>query len=101
MATEILSPGFMNRSFLWSGVNVVSVDWRGLAGAWALPSWVTKAKFMYSSPLLAAQVGFWTVPLTGSSDRLSMLSAAHHLVGSHVLAPAATAQVGQPTHPGE
>ena len=39
-------------------------------------------------------------PVDGSSDRLSMLSAAHHLVGSHALAPAATAHVGHSPTPG-
>ena len=58
------------------------------------------AKLKYSSPALAAHVGFCVVPFTGSSDRLSMVSAAHHWVGSHDPAPAAIANVGHFTHPG-
>src|SRR6516164_681379 len=95
-----LSPEFMNRSLALFGVNVARVDWTGLAGAWETPFLVMKAKLTYSMPVLAAHVGFCKVPATGSSDRLSMFSAAHHLVGSQPLAPTATAQVGHGTQPG-
>src|SRR5579859_21547 len=88
------SPEFMNRSFVGSGVKVANVALTGLAGAWEVPLFVTNAKLTYSSPVMAAQVEFRVVPLTGSSDRLSMLSAAHHLVASQLF-PA-----GHVTQPG-
>src|SRR5215472_8987952 len=94
------SPELMNRSFFGSGVNVAVVDCTGFAGAEVRPFLVTKAKLTYSSPVVAWQVEFSTVPLTGSSARLKIFIAAHHLVGSHPLAPTATCQVGQGTHPG-
>src|SRR5215467_15466813 len=56
------SPEFMNRSFDGSGVNVVSVDWTGLAGAWETPFLVRNAKLTYSRPALAWHVGFWNCP---------------------------------------
>src|SRR5256712_8312784 len=94
------SPELMNRSLFGSGVKVVSVESTGLAGACDRPFMVMNAKFTYSMPTRLAQVEFWKVPLTGSSDRPKMAIAAHHLVGSQPLAPMATAQVGQGTHPG-
>src|SRR6478735_9200909 len=98
--TSSWSPEFMNRSLDGSGVNVVRVESTGLAGAWLTPVLVTKAKFTYSIPTRAAQVGFCRVPATGSSESPKIFRAAHHLVGSQVLAPTATAQVGQGTQPG-
>src|SRR5258708_38669124 len=94
------SPEFMNRSFFGSGVNVAVVDWTGFGGLSVRPFLVTNAKLTYSRPVVAAQVGFSEVPLTGSWARLKMFIAAHHLVGSQPLAPTATCQVGQGTHPG-
>src|SRR6266700_4267013 len=85
--TASRSPEFMNRSFAGTGVNVAVLDCTGLAGAPVRPSLVTNAKLRYSRPVLAAQVAFWVVPATGSSDRLSMVIAAHHRAGSHPLAP--------------
>ena len=90
----------MNRSFPGLGVNVPSVESIGFAGACATPFRVMKANWNGSSPTLLRQVAFWMVPLTGSSNRLKTLRAAHHLVGLHVSAPIATAQVGQGTQPG-
>src|SRR6202022_4795216 len=90
----------MNRSFWGFGVKVSRVASTGLAGAWARPFLVMNAKFAYSKPVMAAQVEFWNVPAMGSSERLKMTIAAHHLVASQVLAPLATAQVGHGTHPG-
>src|SRR5215470_13386786 len=100
MDTFRLSPEFMNRSFLGSGVNVAVVDCTGFAGASVRPFLLRNAKLTYSIPVLAAQVEFSKVPATGSSARLKMFIAAHHLVGSQALAPTATCQVGQGTHPG-
>src|SRR5438132_9095833 len=99
-ATCRLSPDAMKRSRVRFGVNVVSVESSGFAGACATPSLVTKANSNVSSPTLAKHVGFWVVPLTGSSSRLKMFMAAHHRTGSHVSAPTATAHVGHGTQPG-
>jgi hypothetical protein len=98
-ATLRWSPWFMNRS-LAPGVNVAFVAPIGLAGACDLPLLVMNAKLTYSSPALARQVGLFAFPVTGLSDRLSMFIAAHHWVGLHELAPAATRQVGHCIHPG-
>src|SRR6516164_6374752 len=96
-----LSPEFMNRSFLGSGVNVAVVACTGFAGFVVRPFLVRNAKLKYSGlPIFARQVEFWKVPATGSSARLKMFIAAHHLVGSQALAPTATCHVGQGTHPG-
>src|SRR5205807_3924585 len=99
-ATARLSPELMKRSFVGSGVYVVSVAFFGFAGACEAPLRVTNAKFTYSSPTCDRHVELFAAPVTGFKERLSMLSAAHHLVGSHALAPTATAQVGHGTHPG-
>src|SRR5579859_4770474 len=100
MDTLMLSPEFISRSRLRSGVNVAVVESTGLAGAVVRPSLVRNAKLTYSRPVLPAQVAFRVVPLTGSSARLKMFIAAHHLVGSQPLAPTATCQVGHGIHPG-
>src|SRR5215469_11527114 len=101
MDTVMLSPEFMNRSLLGSGVNEVKVDCTGFAGAWETPFLVRNAKLTYSGlRILARQVSFWMVPVSGFSARLKMFIAAHHLVGSQVLAPVAICHVGQGTHPG-
>src|SRR5215469_5338428 len=84
-----LSPEFISRSRRRSGVNVAVVDSTGLGVAVGRPSLVRNAKLTYSRPVLAAQVAFRVVPATGSSARLKMFIAAHHLVGSQPLAPTA------------
>src|ERR1700676_5132903 len=99
-ATFRLSPEFMYKSFFRFGVNVAVVESTGFAGAAVWPFLLTNAKLTYSTPTFAAQVAFRVVPATGSSATLKMFIAAHHLVGSQPLAPAATCQVGQGTHPG-
>src|SRR6266566_2910353 len=98
--TRRLSPELMNRSFFGCGVNVAVVDSTGFAGAVVSPFLVMNEKLTYSTPVLAAQVAFRVVPATGSSERLKMFIAAHHLVGSQPPAPTATCHVGQGTHPG-
>src|SRR5215469_1050319 len=95
-----LSPEFISRSLLRSGVKVARVDSTGFAGAWETPFLVTNAKLKYSVPVIARQVLLSRVPATGSSARLKMFIAAHHLVGSQLLAPTATAHVGHGTQPG-
>src|SRR5690242_17066970 len=94
--TISLSPEFINRSADGLGVKVARVELTGLGGAptGGTPLNVMKAKLTYSTPVTAAQVGFSWVPATGSCERLSMLSAAHHFVGSQLL-PA-----GHSTQPG-
>src|ERR1700726_651561 len=96
MVTTSLSPEFMNRSAEWFGVKVASVELTGLGGAPAggCPLLVMNAKFTGSTPTRFAQVAFCSCPVTGFSSRLSMFSAAHHLVPSQ-LSPA-----GQGTNPG-
>src|SRR5579883_369855 len=96
MVTIILSPEFMKRSAAGLGVKVLIVDSTGLGGelGCGTPFFVMKAKLTYSRPVMAAQVGLRTWPVTGFSERLSMFRAAHHLVGSQ-LTPA-----GQGTQPG-
>src|SRR6516165_3649896 len=79
MDTLMLSPEFISRSRFRSGVNVAVVDCTGLAGAVVVPSLLRNAKLTYSRPVLAAQVEFRVVPATGSSARLKMFIAAHHL----------------------
>src|SRR5712691_624670 len=98
--TVRLSPEFMSRSLVRSGVNVARVDCNGFAGVWDTPFFVTNAKLTYSRPVLAAQVGFKVVPVTGFSARLKMFIATHHRVGSQPLAPIACAQVGHGIQPG-
>src|SRR5215468_7255416 len=83
-ATVRVSPEFMNRSLAGSGVNVASVAFTGLAGAWATPFLVMNAKFTYSMPVWAAQVGLSCVPAFRFCDRLSMFSAAHHCVAAQL-----------------
>src|SRR3984885_10889939 len=95
-----LSPGFMNRSRLESGVNVAVVESIGFAGPVDLPLSVRNAKLMVSIPTRAAHVAFCVVPATGSSSRLSMFNAAHHFVGSHDPVPTATCHVGHWIQPG-
>jgi hypothetical protein len=95
------SPEFMNRSLDGSGVNVPCVvASTGLAGPCATPFLVMKAKFTYSSPTWFSHGALFCCPVTGFSERLSMLSAAHQWVGSHELAPTATCHVGHGTQPG-
>src|SRR5215469_5596468 len=53
-----LSPEFISRSLLRSGVKVARVDSTGFAGAWETPFLVTNAKLKYSVPVIARQVEF-------------------------------------------
>src|SRR6266849_5233613 len=96
IVTANLSPEFMNRSALGSGVKVLRVEFTGLGGEFGcgVPFFVMKAKLTYSTPVVAAHVEFSDWPVTGFCERLSMLRAAHHLVGSQ-LSPA-----GHDIHPG-
>src|SRR5450759_434851 len=96
IVTASLSPEFMNKSAFGLGVKVVRVELTGFGGEFGCgtPLFVMKAKFTYSSPAIPWQVAFCNWPVTGFSERLSMLSAAHHFVGSQLL-PA-----GHDTHPG-
>src|SRR3981081_2783017 len=95
-----LSPEFMNRSLVGSGVKVARVLCTGFGGAWVLPFLVTNAKVNVSMPTLPAHVAVCKVPLTGSSRTLKMFMAAHHLVGSQLPAPIAVAKTGHGTQPG-
>src|SRR5438067_1317455 len=92
--TRSLSPEFMNRSALGSGVKVLMVESSGFGGEFGCgtPFFVMKAKLTGSMPVSPAHAP--AVLVTGSSERLSMLSAAHHLCASQ-LVPA-----GHGTQPG-
>src|SRR6266581_4341245 len=92
--TLSLSPEFMNRSLVASGVKVASVELTGLAGAWDTPLLVMKAKFTYSIPVMAAHDALSCVPVFEFCERLSMFSAAHHCLAAQLL-PA-----GHFAHPG-
>src|SRR5438552_5621821 len=94
-ATESWSPELKNEtSELPTGLNVSKVASTGFGGPIGTPSWVMNAKLTYSSPVLAAHVELRTWPVTGFSDRLSMFSAAHHLVGSQLTPGGQSAQPG-------
>src|SRR5262245_58629602 len=94
MSSTIVSPEFMNRSVAGLGVKVAVVESTGLAGACATPLVVMNAKLTGSMPATFRQAALLTWPVTKSWVRLSMLSAAHHLVASQLF-PA-----GQGAHPG-
>src|SRR5215813_410384 len=92
--TVRVSPEFMNRSLAGSGVKVAKVAFTGLAGAWATPFLVMNAKFTYSIPVMAAQVGLSCWPVFMFCDRLSMFSAAHHCAAAQLLPAGHGAQPG-------
>src|SRR2546428_14115786 len=77
----------MKRSALASGVKVWRVDSTGLGGEFGCgrPFFVMNAKFTYSTPVRAAQVGFRARLVTALLERLSILRAAHHFVASQLL----------------
>src|SRR6266566_5696966 len=85
--TMSLSPEFMNRALVGSGVpDLTKSNWTGLAGPCGAPFRVRYAKFTYSRPprIAFAHVGLRTVPLTGSSARLSIVIATHQRVASQL-----------------
>src|SRR5215469_7026126 len=94
MATVSVSPLWKSRSLVRFGVNVASVESTGLAGACETPFLVMNAKFTYSRPVTAAQVGFSCVPAFMFCDRLSMLSAAHQSFAEQLLPAGQGAQPG-------
>src|SRR5215813_1756356 len=95
MSTNNQSPEFINRSLLGSGLYVASVALTGLAAACDCPFLVMNAKLTYSLPTCSRQALLSTWPVFIFSDRLSILSAAHHLSGSHE-----SAKKGGRTQPG-
>src|SRR5215471_17047575 len=87
MVTWIRSPDPMKRSRAGSGAPDVSgLKSSGFGGPVGTPFLVRNAKFTYSIPprTWPRQVPFRSCPLTGSRDRLSMVSAAHHWVTSQL-----------------
>src|SRR5450631_808120 len=79
------SPWFRNRSSLWLGVPEASGSKLiGFGGPCGLPLLVRYAKLTYSTPVVAAHVEFSSCPVTGFSDRLSMLRDTHHCVAEQV-----------------
>src|SRR5579863_8182253 len=94
IVTVNLSPEFMNKSALGLGVKVLTVASSGLGGddGCGCPFFVMKAKLTGSIPTRTTHAP--AAPLTAFCERLSILSAAHHFVGSQLL-PA-----GHSTQPG-
>jgi hypothetical protein len=68
----------MNRSRDGSAVKVAPVALTGFGGACGVPLRVTYAKLTYSRPAIFWQAEFRTWPVLAFSERLSMVSAAHH-----------------------
>src|SRR5690349_18621782 len=95
IVTDSLSPEAMKRSFAGFGMNVDAFELTGFGGPCGTPFLVMNAKFTYSTPTRAWHSRFSCFPLIGSCDRLSMLSAAHHFVGSQLVPT-----VFQPAQPG-
>src|SRR5215469_3071528 len=94
IATVRVSPEFMNKSLAGSGVTVARDLSTGFAGAWEIPFLVMKAKFTYSRPVTAWQVGLSCCPVFRFSEKLSMVSAPHHWVALHPVNPGRGAQPG-------
>src|SRR5215472_13328874 len=85
--TLMWSPARMNSTLGLVGLpEVRGLNCSGLGGPIGLPECVRKAKFTYSVPprISPVHVGLSVVPLTGSSDRLSIVIAAHHCRGSQL-----------------
>src|ERR1700720_2365093 len=85
--TEILSPPFIIRSLVGSGVNVVAVALTGFGGACGTPLSVMNAKFTYSSPAVDSHTALFCWPVTGLFESESMFSAAHHCVAEQLMPP--------------
>src|SRR5260370_4346198 len=68
------------------GLPEAALNCSGFGGPIGLPERVRKAKLTYSVPprIWFRHVELSTVPATGSSDRLSMFSAAHQSRGSQL-----------------
>src|SRR5215469_6928354 len=88
IVTEMWSPGFMNitSGLLLGFPDVAGLKSSGFGGPIGLPDFVRNAKLTYSVPprISFRQVEFKSVPLIGSSERLSMVSAAHQSTGSQL-----------------
>ncbi len=85
--TLMRSPGRMNSTSGLVGLpDVAGSNCSGLGGPIGLPDRVRNAKFTYSVPprIWLRHVGLISVPLIGSSDRLSMVIAAHQALGSQL-----------------
>src|SRR5215469_7637918 len=88
-STTSLSPEFMNRSWVGSGLWTAGfvANEIGLAGACATPLVVMNAKFTGSRPTVLRQAALLTTPLFWSSEKLSIVSAPHHFVASQLMPP--------------
>src|SRR5437868_6541689 len=84
MPTTSWSPDRMNRSVFGFGVYVDSVALTGLAGACERPFLVMNAKLTGSNVTWSRQVSLFSAPVFMSSERLSMLRAAHQRVASQL-----------------
>ncbi len=82
MVTVTLSPGRMNSTLGLVGLPpVAGLNCSGFGAPMGLPEWVRIAKFTYSMP---PRIELWQDlfrfrPLIGSSDKLSIVNAAHQL----------------------
>src|SRR2546430_17444822 len=92
MTTFMVSPEFIKNALVGSGVNFKSEPFSGFAASCATPFLVMNAKFTGSSPALFLQSSL--LNCVRLSERLSILSAAHHLKASQLLPG------GQSTQPG-
>ena len=81
MSSTIVSPGFMKRSVLRSGVVAANGGAKSVSGsgeACGTPLLVMKAKLTGSLPTFCRHCWFWVVLSTCETLRLSIVSAAHH-----------------------
>src|SRR5579859_316050 len=95
MLMPTLSPEFMKRTLgLPTGLKVAVVASTGLGAPIGTPFLVMNAKFTYSRPVRLAQTVLRVCPVIGFSERLSMLSAAHHWVAEQLTPGGHSAQPG-------
>src|SRR5260370_13170847 len=81
-STVSVSPDCIIRSALGSGVKVARVESTGLAGACATPLRVMNAKLTGSMPTELRQAALLSTPVFWLRLNQSIVSAAHHLLGS-------------------
>src|SRR4051812_12730876 len=100
MSSRIVSPGFMNVSFDGSGVvaaNGLRKTVGGSGDACGTPFVVMNAKLTGSTPAWVRHCWFCVVPSTCETERLSMVSAAHHCVGLQLTPGSHEVHPGGPT----
>src|SRR6266550_3419557 len=88
------SPEFMNRSVDASGANESAVKSSGAGGESGTPLFVMNAKFAGSMPTVFRQSALLSMNVFWSRLKLKIAMAAHHFVGSQLIAS------WKGTHPG-